>query len=102
MNSLKNDKGEWVAQEGAPMSNARIKCEYPSLIEYLTQIYYGESRIDRAIDIIRNHPWFIKDEQLTLRILENTPFTSDTCFGIVKAVTPKIATASNDDKGGEK
>lgn len=35
MNYLHNDRGQRVIAEGAPGSQARVRCEYPQLIEEL-------------------------------------------------------------------
>jgi len=56
MNTVKNDKGQWVTAIGAPGSIERVKVEYPALIDDLNRIYieggYGNG-IDRAIELIR-------------------------------------------------
>ena len=85
MNSLQNDKGEWVAQEGAPFSPARIKCQYPRLIERLTSLFFQEARIDSAIKEIREAG--IMDQYLTLKIINVTPFANDPIHNLVDAVT---------------
>ena len=85
MNSLKNDKGEWVAQEGAPFSIARMKCQYPKLIDRLESLYCQEARIDMAIEAIREAG--ITGEFETLKIIDATSFVRDSMYGLVKAVT---------------
>ena len=38
MNYLHNDRGQRVIAEGAPGSQARVRCEYPQLISELTEM----------------------------------------------------------------
>ena len=85
MNSLMDDRGNWVAQVGAPGSKARAACQYPRLIDILNGQYNQGYRIDSAITTIRRAG--VNDEKETLRILENTHFINDTLFTLVKRVT---------------
>ena len=38
MNYLHNDRGQRVIAEGAPGSQARVRCEYPQLLSELTEM----------------------------------------------------------------
>lgn len=56
MNHVKNDRGEIVIAIGAPASIARVKVEYPELINQLNSIFSFDlprRAIDEAIEAIR-------------------------------------------------
>jgi hypothetical protein len=54
VNHVTNDKGVSVIAVGAPGSLARVKVEYPRLIERLNALYNGEAKLDVAIEEIRS------------------------------------------------
>lgn len=51
MNRIRNDKGEYVIAEGAPYSTMRMKCQYPALLEQLTELKQSQGKLSLfAID----------------------------------------------------
>lgn len=78
VNSVKNDKGEYVIAVGAPSSEARVAVEYPKLIEDINKIYFWDTwpkRQDLAIELIRERG--IKDPLTTTSIMNVSAFGQD-------------------------
>lgn len=88
MNGIINDYGKNVVAIGAPNSIARAACRWPKLIDRLQSLFMQQARIDTAITEIREAG--VKEDWETLAILENTYFTSDPIYGIVKNVSRGI------------
>lgn len=95
MNLITNDYGEIVAAVGAPNSKARAGVRWPKLIDRLQSLFMQQARIDTAIKEIREHG--IVDESETLRILENTYFTVDACYSIVKYISRRTNDQERED-----
>ncbi len=53
MNYLHNDRGQRVIAEGAPGSQARVRCEYPQLISELTEMRLKSKTPSAALGHIR-------------------------------------------------
>ena len=84
VNHVKNDIGETVIAIGAPGSPARVKIEYPALIEKINKIYwrgyesYGKAQ-DEAIEEIRRAG--ISDRLTTISLMEVSLYGQDENVG---------------------
>jgi hypothetical protein len=84
VNSVKNDRGEFVTAIGAPGSEARVRVEYPALVEKLNKIYwqcyetYGKGQ-DIAIEAIREAG--IKDHLTTNSLMAVSYYGKDENIG---------------------
>jgi len=68
VNSVKNDRGEYVIAIGAPGSIARVKVEYPKLIDRINSLWNQQAGQDEAIEAIRDAG--IKDRMTTTHLME--------------------------------
>ena len=93
MNRIKDDKGNIVPAWGAPASIARMKSEYPKLIEQINNLYWSAyechgKAVDEAIDMIRQAG--ITTDMETASVLMASEYkneTTDSVTGIVMRFT---------------
>lgn len=77
VNSVKNDRGKYVTAIGAPGSEARVKVEYPKLIDRVNSLWNQEAGQDEAIEAIRDAG--IKDRMTTTSIMDVSHYGQDPC-----------------------
>ena len=73
-----NDKGQSVLSIGAPGSPARVRVQYPALIERLNSVHVQEGNLADCIDEIRRAG--ITDNMTTRSLIEVSRFGTDSLY----------------------